>query len=88
MKMIRKNLKPKRNKEIVTEVLNGKILASQADKFDISTERIRKLTLSYCRTTNRTTYDKALSDSQLLSDKYKHLPSIYFSAITLNTLYK
>jgi hypothetical protein len=78
MKKVRKNHKPDRNKKIATAILKGKTLASQADKFYISTERVRKLTLSYCCTTNRTAYDKALSESQLLSDKYKHQPSIYY----------
>jgi hypothetical protein len=72
-----KRHKPERNKKIATAVLNGKTLVSQADKFEISPERVRKLTLSYCRTENRTAYDKALADTQKLSGKYKHLPTIY-----------
>jgi len=78
MKKSRKTHKPGRNKEIATAILKGKTLAFQADKFDVSAERVRKLTLSNCCTTNRTAYDKALTESQHLSDKYKHLPSISY----------
>ena len=56
MKKSRKTHKPGRNKEIATAILKGKTLAFQADKFDVSAERIRKLTLSNCCTTNRTAY--------------------------------
>jgi hypothetical protein len=77
MKKVRKTHKPERNRQITTAILKGETLASQADEFDLSTERVRKLTLNYCRTTNRTAYDKALSESQHLSDKYKHQPSTY-----------
>jgi hypothetical protein len=75
MKMIRKNLKPKRNKEIATAVLNGKTLASRAAKFRISPERVRKPVHIYCHAQNRTAYDAALIETQKLSLK-KYLPSL------------
>jgi hypothetical protein len=77
MKNPRKNHKPERNKKIAAAILQGNTLASQADKFNLSTERIRKLVHLYCSAQNRTAYHKALVDSQLLSDKHKQQPSIY-----------
>jgi hypothetical protein len=75
MKKSRKTHEPERNKEIATAVLNGKTLASQAAKFRINPERVRKLVHIYCRAKNRTAYDAALIETQKLSSK-KYLPSL------------
>ena len=70
--------KPERNKEIAIQVLSGSSLNSQAVKYGISKERVRKLVHRYCCAHNRSAYDNALADTQRLFGKNKKLPSIHF----------
>ena len=70
--------KPERNKEIATQVLSGSSLNSQAAKYGISNERVRKLVHRYCRAHNKGAYDEALAETQRLFGKHKKMPSIHF----------
>ena len=67
-----------RNKKIAIQVLSGSSLNSQAVKYGISNERIRKLVHHYCCAHNATAYDNALAETQRLFGKQKKLPSIHF----------
>ncbi|MHC4458247.1 MAG: hypothetical protein ACYS0I_14400, partial [Planctomycetota bacterium] len=78
MKKINKAHKPERDKEIAIQVLSGSSLNSQAIKYGISNERVRKLVHRYCFAHNRTAYDNALAETRQLFGKNKKLPSIHF----------
>jgi hypothetical protein len=78
MKKTNKAHKPERNKEIAIQVLSGSSLNSQAVKYGMSNERVRKLVHRYCYAHNRSAYDNALAETQRLFDKNKKLPSIHF----------
>jgi hypothetical protein len=77
-KKISKGHKPERDREIATQVLSGSSLNSQAVKYNISNERVRKLVHHYCCKHNRTAYDNALAETRHLFGKKKKLPSIHF----------
>jgi hypothetical protein len=70
--------KPERNKVIANRVLSGSSLNSQAVKFGISNERVRKLVHHYCRAYNREAYNNALAETQRLFGTHKKMPSIHF----------
>jgi hypothetical protein len=78
MKKTNKTHKPERDKEIAVQVLSGSSLNSQAVKYGISNERVRKLVHRYCCAHNRNAYDNALAETQRLFGKTKKLPSIHF----------
>jgi hypothetical protein len=78
MKKNNKAHQSKRNKEIAIQVLSGSSLNSQAVKYGISNERVRKLVHHYCCALNRAAYDNALAETQRLFGKNKKLPSIHF----------
>jgi hypothetical protein len=70
--------KPERNKEIITQVLSGSSLNSQAVKYGISNGRVRKLVHHYCRIHSSDAYNNALAETQRLFGKHKKMPSIHF----------
>jgi hypothetical protein len=78
MKKTNKAHKPERDKEIAIQVLSGSSLNSQAIKYDISNERVRKLVHRYCFAHNPSAYDNALAETRHLFGKNKKLPSIHF----------
>jgi hypothetical protein len=68
----------KHNTEIAIQVLTGSSLNSQAVKYGISKERVRKLVHRYCHAYNSSAYDNALAETRQLFGKNKKLPSIHF----------
>ena len=70
--------KPERNKAIAIQVLSGSSLNSQAVKYGISNERVRKLVHRHCKALNSDAYNNALADTQRLFGKHKKMPSIHF----------
>jgi hypothetical protein len=78
MKKTNKAHKPERDKEIAIQVLSGSSLNSQAVKYGISNERVRKLVHHYCFAHNRSAYDNTLAETRQLFGKNKKLPSIHF----------
>ena len=70
--------KAERNKVIATRVLSGSSLHSQAVKYGISNERVRKLVHHYCRAYNSDAYNNALAETQRLFGTHKKMPSIHF----------